>query len=153
MIGWLTSIAWIATLAVGSIFTGTMIQGLIILNYPDYEPKNSHGTFLAWAVIAVSVFVNTVIAGLLPVLEGLILLIHILGFFAIMIPLIYLSVYATASVATVPLSPTDVSRANQVTETSYPSGSILSSVERREMANSRTFFVYRLCWKCGHICW
>ncbi|KAJ8128327.1 hypothetical protein O1611_g5307 [Lasiodiplodia mahajangana] len=94
--GWLTSLAWIATLAVGSIFTGTIVQGLIILNYPDYEPKNFHGTFLAWAVIAVCIFVNTVVAGLLPVLEGLILLIHVLGFIAILITLVYLSPHSSA---------------------------------------------------------
>ncbi|KAI0883455.1 amino acid/polyamine transporter I [Annulohypoxylon maeteangense] len=94
--GWLTSLAWIATLAVGSIFTGTIIQGLIILNYPDYEPKNFHGAFLAWAVIAVAIFVNTVIAGLLPVLEGVILFIHVLGFIAILVTLVYLSPHGTA---------------------------------------------------------
>ncbi|KAI1121349.1 amino acid/polyamine transporter I [Nemania abortiva] len=94
--GWLTSLAWIATLATGSIFTGTIVQGLIILNYPDYEPKNFHGTFLAWAVIAVCVFVNTVVAGVLPVLEGLILLIHVLGFIAILITLVYLSPHSSA---------------------------------------------------------
>ncbi|KAI1403912.1 amino acid transporter [Hypoxylon fuscum] len=94
--GWLTSLAWIATLAVGSIFTGTIIQGLIILNYPDYEPQNYHGAFLAWAVIAVSIFVNTVIAGLLPILEGVILLIHVLGFIAILITLVYLSPHSSA---------------------------------------------------------
>ncbi|KAI0397609.1 amino acid/polyamine transporter I [Xylariaceae sp. FL0594] len=95
--GWLTSLAWIATLAVGSIFTGTIIQGLIILNYPDtYTPQKYHGAFLAWAVIAVSIFVNTVVAGLLPLLEGLILLVHVLGFVAILIVLVYLSPHGTA---------------------------------------------------------
>lgn len=34
LLGWLTSLAWIATVATGSIFVGTIIQGLIILNYP-----------------------------------------------------------------------------------------------------------------------
>lgn len=80
----------------GSIFTGTIIQGLIILNYPDYEPQNFHGALLAWAVIAVCIFVNTVVAGLLPVLEGLILLIHVLGFIAILITLVYLSPHSSA---------------------------------------------------------
>ncbi|KAI1373486.1 amino acid/polyamine transporter I [Hypoxylon crocopeplum] len=91
-----TSLAWIATLAVGSIFTGTIIQGLIILNYPEYEPHNYHGAFLAWAVIAVCIFVNTVVAGLLPVLEGVILLIHVLGFIAILITVVYLSPHGSA---------------------------------------------------------
>lgn len=73
-----------------------MIQGLIILNYPDYKPHDVHGAFLAWAVIAVSIFVNTVIAGLLPVLEGIILLIHVLGFIAILVVLVYLSPHSSA---------------------------------------------------------
>lgn len=72
-----------------------MIQGLIILNYPEYEPRNFHGALLAWAVIAVCIFVNTVIAGLLPVLEGVILLIHILGFIAIITTLLYLSPHSS----------------------------------------------------------
>ncbi|KAI1172930.1 amino acid/polyamine transporter I [Nemania sp. FL0916] len=95
-VGWLTSLAWIATLATGSIFTGTMIQGLIILNYPSYRPQNIHGTFLAWAVIAVCIFVNTVVAGLLPLLEGAVLLIHVLGFISILIVLVYLSPHGSA---------------------------------------------------------
>ncbi|TGJ88083.1 hypothetical protein E0Z10_g642 [Xylaria hypoxylon] len=78
-----------------SIFTGTIIQGLIILNWPDYEPRNFHGALLAWAVIAVCIFVNTVVAGLLPALEGLILLIHVLGFIAILIVLVYLSPHSS----------------------------------------------------------
>lgn len=65
------------------------------MNYPDYEPQNFHGTLLAWAVIAVCIFVNTVIAGLLPVLEGIILLIHVLGFVAILITLLYLSPHSS----------------------------------------------------------
>ena len=97
--GWLTSIAWVAVLATGSIFVGTIVQGLIILNHPDYVPHTWHGTLLCWAVIAVAVFINTVISGLLPMIEGLILVFHILGFFAVLVPLVYLSPHgSTASV-------------------------------------------------------
>ena len=96
-LGWLTSLAWIATLATGSIFVGTIIQGLIILNYPSYEPHPYHGTFLCWAVIAVAVFINTVVSGLLPAIEGLILVFHILGFVAILITLVYFAPHGTAA--------------------------------------------------------
>lgn len=101
---WLTSLAWITTLATGSIFTSTIIQGLIILNYPDYEPHNLHGVLLARAVMAVSIFVNTVVAGLLPVLEGIILLVHVLGFVAILITLVYLSPHGSAEDVFFPVS-------------------------------------------------
>ncbi|TRX90034.1 hypothetical protein FHL15_009135 [Xylaria flabelliformis] len=98
LIAWLSSFSVYLCLAemASIIFTGTIIQGLIILNYPDYEPQNFHGALLAWAVIAVCIFVNTVVAGLLPVLEGLILLIHVLGFIAILIALVYLSPHSSA---------------------------------------------------------
>ena len=97
MPGWLTSIAWVAVLATGSIFVGTIIQGLIILNNPAYEAHAWHGTFLCWAVIAVAVFINTVVSGLLPMIEGLILIFHILGFVAVLITLLYLSPHGSAA--------------------------------------------------------
>ena len=70
---------------------------MIVLNYPQYDPKRWQGTLLLWAVVFVAVFINTVISSLLPMLEGLILIIHVLGFFAIMIPLVYLSSHGSSS--------------------------------------------------------
>lgn len=54
---------------------------------------------LCWAVIAVAVFINTVVSGLLPIIEGLILIFHVLGFVAVLVPLVVLSPQgSTASV-------------------------------------------------------
>ncbi|KAL8802703.1 MAG: hypothetical protein Q9200_006497 [Gallowayella weberi] len=94
---WLTSLAWVAVLATESIFVGTIIQGLIILNKPSYEKQAWHGTMLCWAVITVAVFINTVVSGLLPIIEGLILVFHVLGFVAVLIPLLYLSPHGSAA--------------------------------------------------------
>ena len=77
--------------------SGTLIQGMIVLNNPQYDPKRWQGTLLLWAVVLVAVFINTVISSLLPMLEGLILIIHVLGFFAIMIPLLYMSPHNSSS--------------------------------------------------------
>ena len=74
-----------------------MIQGLIILNHPDYIPHPVHGTLLSWAVVLVAVLVNTVISSQLPKIEGMILVVHVLGFFGIIVPMIYLSPHASAS--------------------------------------------------------
>jgi choline transport protein len=84
IIGWLTSLAWIATVATESIFAGTIIQGLIILDYPDYVSKQWQGTLLAWLVIAVAIFINVIIPGLLPKFETFILVFHIAGFISIL---------------------------------------------------------------------
>lgn len=80
-----------AVLATGSIYVGTIIQGLIILNNPNYDAQKWQGTLLCWAVIFLAVFINTVVSGLLPIIEGIILVFHILGFVAVIVPLVYLS--------------------------------------------------------------
>ena len=91
LIGWFTVIAWQAGSASVGYLAGTLIQGLITVNSPSYQAKGWQGTLLFWAVILAAVAVNTVVASALPKIEGLILIIHILGFFAILIPLVYLA--------------------------------------------------------------
>lgn len=84
LVGWLTSLAWIATVATETIFAGTILQGLIILNNPDtYEPKQWHGTLLAWLVVAVAIFINVVVPGFLPKMEYGVIVFHLLGFVGI----------------------------------------------------------------------
>lgn len=66
---------------------GTTIQGLLVLNYPDYVWHQYHGTLLAIAVVVFAVIFNTFFAARLPMLEGIVLVLHFVGFFVIMIPL------------------------------------------------------------------
>lgn len=73
-----------------------MIQGLLVLNYPGYDFQRWHGTLIYFAVIAVAFFINTVTKPLLPVIEVFFLVVHILGFFALVIPLIVLAPHASA---------------------------------------------------------
>lgn len=94
--GWLTVGGWQAAVASGGFLTGTLIQGLIILTNPDYAPKSWQGTLLYWAVIFFAVFINTVVSNQLPRFEGLILILHLLGFFVVMIPLVVLGPHGDA---------------------------------------------------------
>lgn len=94
--GWLTIIAWISAVALGGFVNGTQIQGLLVLNYPDYHFERVHGMLLSWAVVAVALFMNTVTSRILPQIEGLALLVHVLGYFGIMIPLVWLAPHRTA---------------------------------------------------------
>jgi amino acid transporter len=84
VVGWLTSLAWIATVATETLFAGTIIQGIITLDNPGYEGKLWHGTLLTWAVIALCVFVNVVIPNWLPRFEFLMVVLHLAGFVAIL---------------------------------------------------------------------
>src|ERR1700755_2964444 len=77
IIGWLTSLAWVATVATESLFAGTIVQGLLVINYPSYVSKMWQGTLLTWAVIAVNIFINVVTPGLLPKFEITNMVIHV----------------------------------------------------------------------------
>lgn len=64
-----------------------MIQGLLVLDNTDYVPKNWHGTLLVIAITAFCIIFNTFLAKKLPMVEGMVLIIHLLGFFAVLVPL------------------------------------------------------------------
>jgi len=90
---------WQAGLLGSSFIVGTIIQGLIVLNNPTYVLERWHGTLLVWAISAFCVFFNTVLAKRLPSVEGIVLIIHLMGLFAIIVPLWVLSPRATATEA------------------------------------------------------
>ncbi|KAE9362924.1 amino acid transporter [Stipitochalara longipes BDJ] len=94
--GWLTVIAWEAGQASVAFLGATIIQGLIILNNPSYEPTRWQGTLLYYGFLACMVFVNTFLARWLPKVEGIFLCVHIIGFFAVLIPLVYLGPHGSA---------------------------------------------------------
>ena len=93
MMGWQAGF-----LSVGFI-VGTIIQGLIVLNDPSYVFEWWHGTLLVWAITAFCFVFNTFLAKRLPAVEGVVLVIHMVGLFAVIVPLWILSPRATATEA------------------------------------------------------
>ncbi|KAL8683513.1 MAG: hypothetical protein Q9186_000553 [Xanthomendoza sp. 1 TL-2023] len=94
--GWLTITGWQAANASGAFNSGILIQGLIALCNPNHVSKGWQNTLLSWAVLAFAVSINTIASSLLAKFEGLILILHIVGFIAILIPLTYLAPHANA---------------------------------------------------------
>lgn len=90
---------WQAGLLSVGFIVGTIIQGLIVLNNPTYVFERWHGTLLVWAITAFCVIFNTVLAKRLPAVEGVVLTIHIMGLFAVIVPLWILSPRATSNEA------------------------------------------------------
>lgn len=90
VVGWLTTLAWVATVATETLFAGTMIQGILLLDYESYADNYSmwQGTLFTWAVISVCIFVNVIIPNWLPRFEVFILVFHIAGFIAILVTLL-----------------------------------------------------------------
>lgn len=89
--GWFATLGWIANLTAGVWFAGTMVQGLLVLNYPGYIYERWHGTLLLFAALLCCVIVNTLLGRFFPHIEGFVLVIHIVGFLAILIPLVVLA--------------------------------------------------------------
>ncbi|OAA67120.1 amino acid permease [Niveomyces insectorum RCEF 264] len=86
-IGWIAVLGWQTGITSLAFLAGTMIQGLLVLCQPTYVFANWHGTLLVIAITAFCILFNTVLAGRLPVVEGTVLVVHIVGFFAVLLPL------------------------------------------------------------------
>nr|AUW31164.1 putative GABA permease [Cladonia uncialis subsp. uncialis] len=94
--GWLCFTGWQCAIVSIAFLAGTIIQGLIILNDPTYVFERWQGTMLVIAITSFAIVFNTFLAKKLPMVEGLILIIHIVGLFAIVIPLWVLAPRNTA---------------------------------------------------------
>ncbi|GIJ86412.1 hypothetical protein Asppvi_005300 [Aspergillus pseudoviridinutans] len=91
MTGWVTVIGWQAAFASSSFLAGTQIQGAVRLGHELYQAQPWHGTLIMWAAVLLALGINLVGGKLLPRLETVILVVHLLGFFAILIPLTYMA--------------------------------------------------------------
>ncbi|KAE8352491.1 amino acid/polyamine transporter I [Aspergillus coremiiformis] len=87
MTGWLTAIGWQATYASAMYLDANMIEALILLTRSDYDAQPWRKTLYAWGISALSAAINIVGGRFLPRFEGTVLIFHILGFFAVLVPL------------------------------------------------------------------
>lgn len=93
----LTVGGWQGSVSSSALLTGNMILGMATMNNESFQPELWMGTLLFWAIFLFAVFINTLVSSVLPKFEGLILILHILGFFAILIPLVTLGPHASAA--------------------------------------------------------
>lgn len=97
LVGYISVVGWQIGLASLAFIVGTVIQGLVTLNDATYVFERWHGTLLVIAVTAFCIIFNSFLASKLPLVEGLVLIIHVLGFFAVLISLWVLSPRGSAS--------------------------------------------------------
>ncbi|KAF7178962.1 hypothetical protein CNMCM7691_007786 [Aspergillus felis] len=96
--GWVCVLGWHTGIAGCCYTVANMMVGVVAINYPEtytYEPW--HVTLLVIAVALIALLFNTLLAQKLPLIEGIILVIHCFGFFGILIPLWALSPRPAAS--------------------------------------------------------
>ena len=89
--GWLVICGWQALVASSAYLSGNLILTLVSMNHSDYTWTAWQSTLLYWALMTLAILVNMYSSTLLPKLEFFILTLHILGFFAFLIPMVYVS--------------------------------------------------------------
>jgi choline transport protein len=88
--------AWQTAVTSVIFLVATQIQGVVVLNYPNYEYQRWHGTLLAWAVMIFSFAVNVYWIKILPLIQLVGGICHVTFFIALIIPLVLLSPRSTA---------------------------------------------------------
>lgn len=84
-------------MAATSFFVAGLIEAMVTQSHPEFSLTAWQLTFLYWAILLLCVAVNTVLSRALPVLEIMILILHVLGFFAVLIPMAYLPAHNSAA--------------------------------------------------------
>lgn len=80
-------LSWQAGSASGSFLTGTIIQGLIYVNNSDYAGTAWQGTLLVFAMVTFIFVCNIWGARGLPMIQNLLLVVHVFGFLVVVIVL------------------------------------------------------------------
>ncbi|KAH9883706.1 amino acid transporter [Xylariomycetidae sp. FL2044] len=86
---WLTTLAWQAIATATCLSIATLIQGITVLSRPSYAPLPWHTVLIMFGVTLLSVLVNSTTGKILAKLEGLFLVLHLTGFFGVLVPLVY----------------------------------------------------------------
>ncbi|KAK0974843.1 hypothetical protein LTR54_016981 [Friedmanniomyces endolithicus] len=88
-VGYLCVLGWHASLAGTCYAAGQQVQAIIVLANTQFAIQTWETALLAIAVVVVAVGFNTVLYRKLPIVEGIVMIVHVFGFFAFVIVLWY----------------------------------------------------------------
>jgi choline transport protein len=60
---------------------------MIVVAHPDFVIQTWQTSLMAWAIVLLAIFCNTVLFRKLPLIEGVVMTLHVFGFFAFIIVL------------------------------------------------------------------
>ncbi|KAE9379461.1 amino acid transporter [Stipitochalara longipes BDJ] len=95
--GWITVWAWITVTAASPAYLSNIVIGLVIFNYPDYEPHRWHSTLIMWGFVVLPVVWNFWFRRMLNTLEMIGGVCHVIFFIVSVITLVVLAERSTAS--------------------------------------------------------
>ena len=96
-VGWLTVICWQFAVTSIGFQAGSLLGALVSLVWPEYVSVSWHAWLFLWAVLLLVILGNTIASTYLPRIMVAILVLHILGFFAMLIPMVSMSSHYSAS--------------------------------------------------------
>ncbi|KAK2602232.1 hypothetical protein N8I77_008782 [Diaporthe amygdali] len=82
---YLTSLGWLALSASAPFLASQMTQGLLVLNYPDFKPHAWLSSCIYWGILLVGYIANVWGYRMLPLLEKLVMILHILFFLVVFV--------------------------------------------------------------------
>jgi choline transport protein len=91
MQGWITWFAWVSLLAGVANTTAYMLQSLVIVNYPEYVAKSWHLTLIIFALLIVEGLMNMYTFWLIPWIELMAGILHIVLFIIFVVVLVTLA--------------------------------------------------------------
>lgn len=97
IVGWLAALGWQALIATTAYSAAVLILLMVSIYHPGYVEQRWHESLLMIGIGVIGTFMNTFGAKRLPILEGIVLVVHIFGFFCIIVPLWVLAPKADAS--------------------------------------------------------
>lgn len=97
IVGWLAVLGWQSLIAMTAYSSAVIILSMVSISHPAYTMQNWHQSLLMIGIGIIGTLMNTYGAGRLTNLQGLVLVVHIFGFFCIVIPLWVLAPKAPAS--------------------------------------------------------
>jgi amino acid transporter len=81
----MSTLSWQAGNASGSFLTGTIIQALLVINYPDYNPTAWQGTLFVFAMVLVLFIVNIWGAPIWAAIQNILMFLHVAFFLVVVI--------------------------------------------------------------------
>ena len=84
-------LGWMSGVASSTYISGTMLQALVQFVDANYQPQLWQGVLFTYAVVIICGIVTIGFARALPAIETILLTVYALGFFAIIVPMVYLA--------------------------------------------------------------
>lgn len=95
MAAWMTALNWQALSIASAYGSATVLQGIIVLARPSYVPQSWHTILIMWGWALFATSINLTTGRLIARFEAVTLVLHLVGFFGVLIPLVYLAPHKT----------------------------------------------------------